>query len=93
MQIAEAAYSCLFEAEQFLYANMPIYVSSFRKSGESDCLRLVRTNSKTFSCGDNEKNGAYSSINVYIEPFLREKNICQSCLFRSSVVIDLIFCL
>lgn len=76
VHIAEAASSCLIEAEKlFFYTNIPIYDSSFRKSGESGCLRLIRTTSKAFSCGSDEKNGAYSSFNVYIKPFLREKHM------------------
>ena len=76
VHIAEAASSCLIEAEKvFFYTNIPIYDSSFRKSGESGCLRLIRTTSKAFSCGGDEKNGAYSSFNVYIKPFLREKHV------------------
>ena len=36
---------------------------------------MIRTTSKAFSCGSDEKNGAYSSFNVYIKPFLREKHM------------------
>lgn len=63
------------QLKRFFYTNIPIYDSSFRKSGESGCLRLIRTTSKAFSCGGDEKNGAYSSFNVYIKPFLREKHM------------------
>ena len=76
VHVAEAASSCLLQAEKGLFeSNSPIYDASFRTSYESGCLCLIRTASKAFSCGGDEKNGAYYSFSTYVKPLLTENHL------------------
>jgi hypothetical protein len=76
VHVAEAASSCLLQAEKGLFeSNSPIYDASFRKSNASGCLRLIRTASKAFSCGGDGKNGAYYSFSTYVKPLLTEHHL------------------
>lgn len=73
---AETASACLVEAEKVLFdSEVPIHDPSFRKQKESGCLRLIRTVSKAFSCGGDEKSGVFGPFNLYCKPFLQEKGL------------------
>jgi hypothetical protein len=92
VHVAEAASSCLLQAEKGLFElNSPIYDASFRKSNASGCLRFIRTASKAFSCGGDEKNGAYYSFSTYVKPLLTENHLhsVPAERFRGT---DLIYC-
>ena len=76
VHIAEAASSALLQSENASFEdNAPILDSSFKKSGESGSVRLIRTGSKAFSCGGDEKNGIHGDFSVYVQEFLKENGM------------------
>lgn len=73
VHFAETTSKALLEVENgYFDTNTPIFDKSFRKTCESGTLRLVRTASKAFSRGADEKSGLYSDFKLYAHTFLKE---------------------
>ena len=75
VHIAETASNCLKVVEAAFFDDPPIFDPTFRKTGESGATRLVRTVSKGFACGGDEKCGVYGSFYIFVKDFLKEKKI------------------
>ena len=76
VHIASSASTALKHTEDGIFENsVPTFDHSFKKLGESGTVRLLRTVSKAFSCGGDEKCEVYRSFNVYIKDFLKSKKL------------------
>lgn len=65
------------EAESALFdtSQTSIYDPTFCKANEPGTLRLIRTASKAFSCGGDEKSGAHGPFTTYIKSFLKANGL------------------
>ena len=74
--MADTCAKCLNEVEKDLFEEkLPIHDPSFRKENEPGTLRLIRTASKTFARGADEKSGCHLQFVTYIAEFLRENRL------------------
>ena len=70
VHIESNASTALKVTEDGIFENsVPIFDHSFKKLGESETVRLLRTVCKAFSRGGDEKCGIYGSFNVYMKVF------------------------
>lgn len=76
VHLVEAAEKSLVETENVIFESKPpIFDPSFKKGNESGTTRLVRTSSKAFSRGGDEKNGAHGQFMVLVSDYLKEKGL------------------
>lgn len=76
VHIAESSNKALVNAESGLFADrVPQPDGTFKNSSESGATRLVRTASKAFAAGGDEKSGCHSNFAVYLKPFLTENGL------------------
>ncbi|KAJ8321396.1 hypothetical protein KUTeg_001052 [Tegillarca granosa] len=59
VHMAEAANSCIKVVEEASFESVPIFDPGFKVPNESGTTRLLRTCSKAFSMGGDEKSGVY----------------------------------
>ena len=74
VHFAESAYNSLIESERGLFneGSPPAFDKSFVKKTESATVRLIRTCSKAFSKGGDEKSGCHLEFVSYVQPFLKQ---------------------
>ena len=77
VHFADSANTSLIESEKGLFnqESAPVYDKSFAKKTESATVRLIRTCSKAFSKGGDEKSGCHLEFVSYIQPFLKQHKI------------------
>lgn len=76
VHMAESANSCIKLVEEATFeGNPPIFDPSFKTASESGSVRLLRTCSKAFACGGDEKSGIYGSFFIFCEGIFERKQI------------------
>ena len=76
VHIADAAPKSLQEVDNILFENEPpIFDKSYKSKQEAGSVRLIRTASKGFSCGGDEKSGVYGPFHLFVKDFLKEINL------------------
>ena len=76
VHFAETCAKAVCEVEKDVYPEKsPISPGSFNKDGESGTLRLIRTASKAFARGADEKSGCHLAFVTSISDFLKENKI------------------
>ena len=76
VNFATATQAAVTEAEKGLFdGEPPIFQSSFRKVSEPGSCRLVRTASKAFAAGGDDKSGCFGPFRRYVTPFLKQKKL------------------
>lgn len=72
VHIAETSNKALINAESGIFVGeVPKPDGTFKISSESGTTRLVRSASKAFAAGGDEKSGCYAAFSVFVKPFLR----------------------
>ena len=74
VHIADTSDKSLLTAEKAIFGDndVPRPEGSFTSKTESGTTRLVRTASKAFSSGGDEKSGCFSGFSVFVKPFLKQ---------------------
>ena len=78
IHFAETSEHALMEVEKDLLPDNPQTDEAkerVSKKNESATTRLIRTASKAFAAGADEKSGVYGQFMVYMRPFLKEHNM------------------
>ena len=76
VHFAESANKSLIQSEKGLFKeSTPAYDKAFVKKTESATIRLIRTCSKAFSKGGDEKNGVNLEFVSYVQPFLKQHKL------------------
>lgn len=76
VHFAETCSKTLNEFEKQHFDNKaPMHQGSYKKDGESGTLRLIRTASKAFSRGADEKSGCHLPFVTFIAQFLKDHNM------------------
>ncbi|KAJ8313376.1 LOW QUALITY PROTEIN: hypothetical protein KUTeg_009066 [Tegillarca granosa] len=71
VHMAETSNSCIKVVEEASFESVPIFDPGFKVPNESGTTRLLRTCSKAFSMGGDEKSGVYGSFFVFVKDFLK----------------------
>ena len=76
MHIAETCNKAPMNAESgILGDDVPRPDGTFKINSESGTTRLVRSASKAFAAGADEKSGCYYTFSVFVKPFFRGHNL------------------
>ena len=76
VHIADAAKAALKEAEAGLFGSQPVPNPDPQYNAhDPGAVRLVRTASKAFACGADEKSGCFGNFSVFVKPFLASNGI------------------
>ena len=85
VHLAEAASAALIVHEKGVFGtDVPIHDKSFLKSNEPGSARLIRTASKAFARGGDDKNGIHQQFKSYINNFLQQHKLRSLPLERFS---------
>jgi hypothetical protein len=72
VHIAKTAAKSLLEVENILFeSEAQTFDQSFGMKQEAGSVQLIRTTSKGFSCGGDEKSGVNGQFNLFVKDFLK----------------------
>jgi hypothetical protein len=87
IHMAETSQKAIREAEKALFSDSDVPTADlFDQANEPGTVRLIRTASKAFAAGADDKSGCYGTFNVYMKQILKENNMYSLPLqqFRGS---------